>query len=241
MTKEKMKNRNVSLDLLRIAATVAVITIHVTGLHWMQQDVTSFSWYVYNFFRTIVRWAVPAFIMISGSLFLNPERAFDVKTLYKKNILRIITAFVFWSLIYAIYEGDGTIQTLLKHWIHGSGHMWFVFLILALYILLPVMRWIVADRKNEKIFLIVSFVLGFCIPAILESVPNFFQLQILTGVPLFFMKVVQKGFGWTFYYCFVWYLMHTFVTGGGEKLRSSVWECLVLFHRFFCLRCTQGD
>lgn len=214
-----MKKRNISLDLFRIAATIAVITIHVTGLHWMQQEVGSFSWYVYNFFRAIVRWAVPAFIMISGSLFLNPAKAFDLKILYKKNILRIVTAFIFWSFIYAIYESDGTILALLKHFIRGSGHMWFIFLILILYVLLPVMRWIVADQRREKVFLIGSFVLGFCIPTILDFVPTFFQLQILTGIPLILMKIVQKGFGWTFYYCFGWYLARTPTCG---RVKSSV-------------------
>lgn len=202
----KKAQRDVSLDVIRILATLAVITIHVTGLHWMDQNITSSSWQTYNLFRAAVRWAVPVFTMLSGALFLDPQKDFSIKKLYKKNILRIVTAFVFWSFIYALYESDGSISDFLNHWTKGSGHMWFIFLILGLYLLLPILRRICESELLMKGFLVTAFTFGFLLPALLESIPAFLVRPILDGLPLLCLKLSQKGFGWSGYYVLGWYL-----------------------------------
>lgn len=203
------KQRNMSLDILRIMATIAVITIHVTGQHWMSQNINSFSWAVYNFYRCISRWAVPVFIMISGTLFLNPEKPLDLKKLYKKNILRIVTAYIFWSLLYAIYENNGGIMSFVKKWLLGSGHMWFIYLILFLYLILPFTRWIMQNEKISNRALFICFVLGFLCPCILESIPAYFGIKLVTGRILLIIKIIQKLFGWIGYYCLGWKIQNT--------------------------------
>ena len=199
--------RDISLDIIRILATLAVITIHVTGLHWLDQDITSFSWQTYNIFRAAVRWAVPVFIMLSGALFLNPQKDFSIKKLYGKNILRIVTAFVFWSFIYALYENDRSALDFLGRWIKGAGHMWFIFLILGLYSILPILRRICESELLMKGFLVTAFILGFLLPALLESIPAFMLRPILDGLPLLCLKLFQKAFGWSGYYVLGWYLV----------------------------------
>ena len=42
------------------------------------------------------------FLMLSGALMLDPGKPFQIRTLYRKNILRILTAFLFWSALYAL-------------------------------------------------------------------------------------------------------------------------------------------
>lgn len=212
----KKGQRDVSLDVIRILATLAVITIHVTGLHWMEQDITSFSWQTYNLFRAAVRWAVPVFTMLSGALFLNPQKNFSIEKLFKKNIFRIVTAFVFWSFIYALYESDGRISDFLHHWMKGSGHMWFIFLILGLYLILPILRRICESEILMKGFLVTAFIFGFLLPVLLESIPAFVLRPILNGLPLLCLKLSQKGFGWSGYYVLGWYLRRP------EKARGYV-------------------
>ncbi len=67
--------------------------LHISAQNWCEIDIASFKWQVFNFFDSIVRWAVPIFVMISGALFLG--RNSNIEKLYKKNILRIITFFLF--------------------------------------------------------------------------------------------------------------------------------------------------
>ena len=134
--------RVIYLDILRIAATFAVIMIHVTGLHWMSLDLYSSDWDIYNLFRGLSRWAVPIFVMISGSVFLCEKRTTKYETILKKNLIRIFTAFLFWSVVYALYNYNGSISQLIHDIIRGSGHMWFLYLIAVLYLLTPLLRWI---------------------------------------------------------------------------------------------------
>lgn len=93
---EKNKtDRILYLDYLRILAMIAVITIHSSAHGWCLTDIHTVDWNVYNIFDSIVRWATPVFVMVSGVLFLNEEKEINISRLYSKNIFRIATAFCF--------------------------------------------------------------------------------------------------------------------------------------------------
>ena len=95
-------NRVIYFDYLRIMATIAVIVLHVAGQNFYAPGVNTYEWHVFNIYDSIVRWAVPIFVMISGALFLNTEKQLNIKALYTKNIFRILNDFIFLSLIYCI-------------------------------------------------------------------------------------------------------------------------------------------
>lgn len=92
--------RTVYLDYLRVLATFAVMIIHISSVNWYSTDVNGYDWQVLNFYDSIVRWGVPIFVMISGSIFLNRE--IYMKRIYSKNILRLVVAFVVWSTFHNI-------------------------------------------------------------------------------------------------------------------------------------------
>lgn len=87
------KQRIIYFDVLRIAATLGVMLLHISSQNWSVTNVTSFQWQTFNFFDSIVRWTVPIFVMISGALFL--DRDISIGKIFKNNIFRIITAFLF--------------------------------------------------------------------------------------------------------------------------------------------------
>ena len=67
------KERTVYLDYIRVLATIAIVVLHVTAWNWSYVDARSVTWNTFNFYNGCVRWAVPAFLMISGALFLGSE------------------------------------------------------------------------------------------------------------------------------------------------------------------------
>ncbi len=166
----KEDTRLIYLDYLRVFATIAVICIHVSGLNWSSTDVNSFAWQVYNFYDSISRWAVPAFVMISGTLFLG--KGIGIRRIYTKYVLRIVTAFLFWSLVYALLDG-GTRKEILDNIIQGHYHMWFLFTIVGLYICLPILDRIAENRTALVYFLALAFVFTGLIPEILTVVHDF--------------------------------------------------------------------
>lgn len=126
MNQKKENNKHIIyLDILRIISTIAVIIIHISAQNWYNTSVSSFEWNVFNIFDSMFRWPVPIFVMISGTLFLDTNKIIDIKKLYQKNILRIITAFLFWSAVYSIDKVKYGINhnTLIMMFIKGPYHM----------------------------------------------------------------------------------------------------------------------
>ena len=170
MRKEKI----VYFDLLRILATFAVIVIHVCAEGWYL-DTNTLSWEIFNFFDGISRWAVPIFCMISGALFLDVDKKINTKSLYTKNILRIVTSFIFWSVIYAVLsafiKNEWNIVEIATEILKGHYHMWFLFMIVGFYIAVPIIRKITENKNVAIYFILVSFVATFLIPQLLNFRP----------------------------------------------------------------------
>ena len=165
--------RNVNLDHLRIFATFAVIILHTAKRAWYVADISSPDWSFVNFYDCAVRWAVPVFVMISGALMAGRE--YPLKDLYGRKILRLVTCYIFWNALYLmIWTMEGASDWLLsKVLIEGNYHLWFIPMIIGLYIALPVITKITADRKITAYFLAVSLVFSFILPQVISIVSEF--------------------------------------------------------------------
>ena len=87
MAKEGMtKERTWYLDYIRIIGTLAVIMLHVSSYHFSAVKVTSSEWAALNFYDAIVRYAVPLFLMLSGALFLSPDKELDLKKAFERDL-----------------------------------------------------------------------------------------------------------------------------------------------------------
>lgn len=144
--------------------------LHISASNWHEASVRSFEWQVYNAADSIVRWSVPIFVMISGTLFL--ERDISIERIHKKNIFRMITAFVFWSIIYALVDlkqGVGR-KGFCYAIITGHTHMWFLFMIVGLYLIVPLVKKIVESKALTRYFLALAFIFSFIIPQCIKFI-----------------------------------------------------------------------
>ncbi len=160
----KQTDRRWTFDLLRIAASFAVIVLHVSSDGWSGTEILSPEWHTFNVFGSIAWWAVPVFVMVSGALFLGGDR--PIKRIWRKNIFRIVLAFFAWSAVYALAERTpGTpLIMMLRAILRGKSHMWFLPMIACLYMAVPVLRKIVESESVMKYFLFLSFLFAFVIP-----------------------------------------------------------------------------
>ena len=210
--------RKVYCDYLRLIATFAVVFIHVAASNWSNVDVNGMQWQVFNIYDSLVRWGVPIFVMISGALFLN--RDVPIKNIYSKYILRMVIAFISWSLFYAILTTDtfqhGLIYSLKSHigtLVTGHYHMWFVLMIIGLYMCIPLMKKIVSDETVMKYFLKLSFAFSFMIPWLLKILNDFIgynngtiQKMVTTIDSNLTNMGMSMGLGYTFYFILGYYL-----------------------------------
>ena len=140
------------LDVLRVLATCAVVLMHVlTGA----TDVTDAS--IVPEYRSLllsvmdlVTWCVPIFLLISGYLFLNPERTLTYPVMIKKYCRRIALAILLFGVPYAASELVVAERTFRVRMIpealkmtltgHTWSHMWYLYLILFLYLITPLLK-----------------------------------------------------------------------------------------------------
>ncbi|WP_248723502.1 acyltransferase [Seonamhaeicola sp. ML3] len=161
------------ISLLRIISTISVIIIHVSGPLVVQYgEISQFKWNVANVFDSFSRYSIPMFFMISGALLLN--RDYNLKDFLKKRFIKILPAFLVWSLVYSIanrYFFNNEIFDLKKVFrdiFYGSEyHLWFVYVLLGLYLFTPILRpWIKnATSKN------VLYVLGVWVVTLFAAIP----------------------------------------------------------------------
>lgn len=102
--------------------------------------------------------------MISGAFFLKKPSKIDFEKLFKKNIVKLIIVFLFWSFIYALfYNFLGVpikdVKDLIKKIIVGPFHFWFIPSLILVYLFTPFLSRII-DKKNlnlEKYFIFIFF------------------------------------------------------------------------------------
>ncbi|MBR2661951.1 MAG: acyltransferase family protein [Clostridia bacterium] len=173
--KANERSRIIYFDVLRIMAIFFVVVLHVSAENWYDTDINSFEWRMMNLFDGISRWGVPIFVMISGALFL--DRNITMKQLYGKYILRLALSFVVWSFGYAVVwyamGKDRSIASFVSSFIKGHYHLWFIYMIIGLYIITPMLNRIVSDEKLLRYFLILSFVFAIVIPEIISIITTF--------------------------------------------------------------------
>lgn len=192
-------------DLLRVAATLAVIVIHCTG-GWLTDCVVgSTDWNILNVWNSLVRWCVPVFVMLSGMFYLDPKKTITLPSLFFKSILRIAVALAFWGTAYALYDNfhgafsiSWVLETL-KSVLLGNTHyhLWFLYMIIGLYLLTPILRSFVkgASRTDLHYFFLLTFLIASLLPVLLALRPSTtvslylsrLRLDLLAGYAGFFV------------------------------------------------------
>ena len=162
----KTVERNWGLDLLRILAAFTVVMLHVSPQAYLDVEIASAPWNVMNAITGLCCWNVSAFFMLSGAFLLAPQKAMSTRTLYRKNIARLAAAFVFWSAVYALtyclLRGKGK-WTFLNELLRGHYHMWFVFTLISLYAVVPLLRKITESKEATEYFLLIGFLFTYLI------------------------------------------------------------------------------
>lgn len=150
------------LDWLRVLATVAVVTIHVSAGYVTKANL-DLNWFIANFLESLSRWAVPIFVMISGALLLRKQKEITIWQFFKKRTNKVLIPFISWSIlffIYGIYYGSypPSIKNFIKLFINQDLilHFWFFYMIIGLYLITPLLKLFItnAQRKHIEYFLI---------------------------------------------------------------------------------------
>lgn len=222
-----IKIRELFLDKLRVAATCAVVLLHtVSGI----RDITDMSMYpeaekVFLVILDLVGWCVPVFLLISGYLFLNPEREAGFRTMITKHCRRIVLALFLFGVPYACLEQMAEEKAFRPDMVTGGflrvlrgqswSHMWYLYLILLLYLLTPLLRIVLRRLPIAAVYILETVLL-------LGSSMMPFVNQVL-GTEKFW---TFPGGGIYFFYYICGYLFA--VNQGAEKRKGQFWPLLAV-------------
>lgn len=217
MALQKIKNNRILyIDILRVIACLSVIMIHSSATY-VVKDFGSFNFWIGNILDGFASIGVPIFVMISGTLMLDKNYEFSKKKLIK-HIIRMIIFFICWSAVYCvIYNIVG--QILVEHksidiikvigsFIRGHYHLWFIYLIVGLYLIVPLLRLWVKDenKKYVKYFIILSIIFTYIIPQIISIGSNYSNLFFyLNDIMENNIQLKYVG-GFTTYFILGWYI-----------------------------------
>lgn len=143
-------------DRLRNLATVMVIAIHISGpVAEQHPDFNTWDWWTANWYDAASRVSVPLFVLLSGALLLPKDYA--TGPFMRKRLSRVLVPALFWMCIYNFYNfmakgepnsiGAALLQ-MLESPVHY--HLWFIYLIVGLYFVYPLLRpWVRTARDQD--------------------------------------------------------------------------------------------
>lgn len=150
-----LNDRIIYFDFIRIISHFALVLRHMV---FIDINDSYGGWLVSNFYRSITPWIIPLLLMLSGAIFLDTNRNITTKSLYLKNIKRLLVYFFVWSLIYTFlrydFKEEFTIDNLIKFYLNGYFHLWYIPYAIAMYMLTPLLRK-VSDNKSKCIYICV--------------------------------------------------------------------------------------
>ena len=204
------KKRCIYIDFIKTVAIISVLAIHASAPGFTSYDFKNINYIVSVLYGSLVRFAVPVFIMSSGAIFLNEEKEITIKNIYKKYIPRIIAALLLFALF---YESVPLIFTYIKTGIIDKGlfkngitnlftlnthfHLYYLYIIVILYALTPVLKSFLkgADKKREEYLIVFLFIFSSLVPFLrnLFSLNNFggmttqYDINLTYGMLLYFL------------------------------------------------------
>ena len=228
---ETKPTRLVWMDLLRIFCIFTVIIIHVSG-PLMEQTfkVGSTAWQQTNALASCVRFSVPVLVMISGAFFLDPNRPCPGKKLFGQKLVRVLTAWLLWSVVYAavmwgrrgynVLQGETVGKIFDSAFRENYFHLWFLPMIAGLYLTVPLLRKITADEKATKYFIAVGFVADFVFAQLPKIEPiRPYVYDLVKNASLFFF------YGFSVFFAAGYYFTHYEVRPWLRRLLYALAVC----------------
>ena len=188
MAQLKTENRVVWVDWMRVAACFMVLLVHATEPFYLggegSQILTEADAYWSSFFDSFVRACVPLFVVASS--YLQFPLHYSTGEFFRRRAVRVFVPFLLWSVVYAFAWGEPVenFQNLLLNFNYAAGHLWFVYMIIGVYLLMPLLSpWAEKVGKRELQIYLGIWLFTTFIPIIRDWYSGGYEsLEVIHGV-----------------------------------------------------------
>ena len=166
------------LSRLKAIACLAVVILHTLGMAMSFSPDKDTARLLFSL-RTLTLWAVPCFIMSTGALLLDENRDIGLKKLFSKLILRMVLALVIFTFLFRCFDAlltdkSFSIGEVLRFtgksllYNYSWEHMWYLYLMIALYLMLPAYKAAAKAMDNKTLcyIIVMMFVMLCILPAV---------------------------------------------------------------------------
>ena len=178
------------VDILKIIGMVGVIIIHIIGNTIATLGLTGANETIFNIIGNVCSFTLTLFVLVSGMLLLNKDINF--KKVFFKYIKRILLVLIIFGSIFIFLEEYFYSKTInvnlffiiIKRIFTGYiwDHMWYLYLMVALYLITPVLiKWIKHTSKKEQLFFL-SILYVFTILS--NEISNIIGFKIAFYIPI---------------------------------------------------------
>lgn len=150
----EMKERTVYIDYMRVVACFLVMVTHSCEPFYLGGEgsmiLTESDAVWVAVLNSLPRACVALFIFASA--YLQFPLHYSSGEFFRKRTLRILPPFLIWTLVYALVWGEPVqnLKDLLLNFNYAAGHLWFVYMLLGLYIIMPLLSpWAEKVGKRE--------------------------------------------------------------------------------------------
>lgn len=151
------------IDVMRVLAMLGVVLLH-SSFYCLSGNPNTALWSNVNILTSLATASVPVFFMISGYLILSSEKTMSPMYTVIHRLPHLIMPLLFWSVISvakdfrytAVYSSAGFVYDDFLAEIYKipsqpvSIHFWFMYSLIPLYILSPVIK-LIADKADKRI------------------------------------------------------------------------------------------
>lgn len=146
--------REIWLDWLRVTACFLVMLTHSCEPFYLGGEgsliLTRADAIWVSILNVLPRAAIALFIFTSS--YLQFPMHYTAGEFFRRRALRILPPFLFWTVVYALVWGDPVqnFQDLLLNFNYAAGHLWFVYMLIGVYLLIPLLSpWAEKVGKRE--------------------------------------------------------------------------------------------
>ncbi len=158
---------------LRATASFLVVLLHAAAPHlYRYNKLPPADWWAANLYDSAAHAAVPLFFMLSGFLLLPRQE--PLPAYFRRRFQKILIPLLAWSFIYLLWQGKAAHNFFLTPVYY---HLWFLYALLGQYLLLPILRVLVAHTPRAMQYYFV--LLWFLGVGILPMLQKTIGLQVL--------------------------------------------------------------
>lgn len=191
--KANVAQYNPTIDVMNIAACVAVVALHVNGGIW--GFARNLNWAMMLITECVCYWAVPVFFMITGATLLDYRLRYSTKVFFQKRFTKTGIPFIFWSIVsifWAVYISHYLPPDVLSNLgsfldaivnTKGMSIYWFFPPLFALYLAIPVFSQISEDKRRNTFLYgsAIAFIICSCLPLLLSFLKVSFNMPVIGG------------------------------------------------------------